>query len=61
MREGMIRKCIILFYFIMLVENFLFVFMWFFYRIFCGIMVVIVLGVVWGGFVFGLISMILYY
>lgn len=60
-REGMTRKRIVLFYSIMLVENSLFVSMWFPHRTFRGTMAVTALGVVWGGFVFGLISMILYY
>lgn len=61
MWEGMIWKCVVLFYFIILVENLLFVFMWYLYRIFCGVMVIVVLGVVWGGFVFGIVCMLLYY
>ena len=60
-REGMTRKRIVLFYSIMLVENSLFVSMWFPHRNFRGAMAVAALGVVWGGLVFGVVCMVLYY
>lgn len=60
-REGMTRKRVVLFYSIILVENSLFVSMWYPHRTFRGIVSVAALGVVWGGLVFGIVCMMLYY
>ncbi|KAL9980918.1 hypothetical protein ACROYT_G009560 [Oculina patagonica] len=60
-REGMTRKRVVLFYSIILVENSLFVSMWYPHRTFRGIMSIAALGVVWGGLVFGIVCMMLYY
>lgn len=60
-REGMTRKRVVLFYSIILVENSLFVSLWYPHRTFRGIMAVTALGVVWGGLVFGIVCMLLYY
>ena len=60
-REGMTRKRAVLFYSIILVENSLFVSMWYPHRTFRGIMAITALGVVWGGLVFGIVCMLLYY
>lgn len=60
-REGMTRKRVVLFYSIILVENSLFVSMWYPHRTFRGIMSIAALGVVWGGLVFGIVCMVLYY
>ena len=60
-REGMTRKRVVLFYSIILVENSLFVSMWYPHRTFHGIMSFAALGVVWGGLVFGVVCMVLYY
>lgn len=60
-REGMTRKRVVLFYSIILVENSLFVSMWYPHRTFHGIMAVAALGVVWGGLAFGIVCMVLYY
>lgn len=60
-REGMTRKRVVLFYSIILVENSLFVSMWYPHRTLRGIMSIAALGVVWGGLVFGIVCMVLYY
>lgn len=60
-REGMTRKRVVLFYSIILVENSLFVSMWYPHRTFRGIMAIAALGVVWGGLCFGMVCMLLYY
>ena len=60
-REGMTRKRVVLFYSIILVENSLFVSMWYPHRTFRGIMAITALGLVWGGLVFGIVCMLLYY
>lgn len=60
-REGMTRKRVVLFYSIILVENSLFVSMWYPHRTFRGIMAITALGVVWGGLVFGIVCMLIYY
>lgn len=60
-REGMTRKRVVLFYSIILVENSLFVSMWYPHRTFRGVMAIAALGVVWGGLVFGIVCMLLYY
>jgi len=60
-REGITRKRVVLFYSITLVENSLFVSMWYPHRTFRGIMAITALGVVWGGLVFGIVCMLLYY
>ena len=60
-REGMTRKRVVLFYSIVLVENSLFVSMWYPHRTFRGVMAIAAFGVVWGGLVFGIVCMLLYY
>ena len=60
-REGMTRKRVVLFYSIILVENSLLVSMWYPHRTFQGVAAFSALGVVWGGLVFGILCMILYY
>ena len=60
-REGMTRKRVVLFYSIMLVENSLFVSMWYPHKTFQGIMAFSALGIVWGGLLFGILCMVLYY
>ena len=60
-REGMTRKRVVLFFSIILVENSLFVSMWYPHRTFRGIMAFAALGVVWGGLVFGIVCMLMYY
>ncbi|CAH3160355.1 unnamed protein product, partial [Porites lobata] len=60
-REGMTRKRVVLFYSVMLVENSLFVSMWYPHRTFQGLTAFVALGVVWGGLALGVLCMILYY
>ena len=60
-REGMTRKRVVLFYSIILVENSLFVSMWYPHRTFEGTMAFAALGVVWGGLMFGIVCMVVYY
>lgn len=60
-REGMTRKRVLLFYSIMLVENSLFISMWYPHKTFQGIMAFSALGIVWGGLIFGVLCMVLYY
>ena len=60
-REGMTRKRVVLFYSIILVENSLLVSMWYPLRTFHGIAAYSAFGVVWGGLVFGILCMLMYY
>ena len=60
-REGMTRKRVVLFYSIILVENSLFISMWYPHRTFEGTMAFAALGVVWGGLMFGIVCMVVYY
>lgn len=60
-REGNARKRIFLYYSIILVENSLFVSMWYPHKTFQGIMAYSAMGVVWGGMLFGALCMALYY
>lgn len=60
-REGLTRKRIVLYYSIILVENSLFVSMWYPHKTFQGVMAYSALGVVWGGMLFGALCMALYY
>lgn len=60
-REGVTRKRVILYYSVILVENSLFVAMWYPHKTFRGVMAFSALGVVWGGMVFGALCMAFYY
>ena len=60
-KEGMTRKRLFLYYSIMLVENSLFVSMWYPQRSLYGAVALGAILIVWGGFVIGIISMIMYY
>lgn len=60
-REGLTRKRVFLYYSIILVENSLFVSMWYPHKTFQGIMAFSAMGVVWGGMLFGALCMALYY
>lgn len=60
-KEGMTRKRIVLYYSVMLVENSLLISMWYPNRTLNSAMTYASLAIVWGGFVFGVIFMILYY
>lgn len=60
-KEGMTRKRIVLFYSVMLVENSLLISMWYPNRNLNSVWTYSALSVVWGGFVLGVVFMILYY
>lgn len=60
-KEGMTRIRVIPYYVIMLGENTLFIVMWYPYRTLYGDIETAALGVVWGGFVLGLLCMVSYY
>ncbi|EDO37802.1 predicted protein, partial [Nematostella vectensis] len=60
-KEGMTRKRVVLFYSVMLVENSLLISMWYPQRTISTKLTYIALSIVWGGFVLGVIFMILYY
>ena len=60
-REGTTRKRVVLYYSVILVENSLFVSMWYPHRTIHGVLALAALGVIWGGFGFGVLCMLLYY
>ena len=60
-KEGMTRKRLFLYYSIMLVENSLFVSMWFPQRSLPDAVSIAAISIVWGGFVIGVLCMVLYY
>lgn len=60
-KEGMTRIRVIPYYVIMLGENTLFVVLWYPFRTLYGDIETAALGIVWGGFALGILSMVSYY